>query len=211
MAEARRLTNHGLERRLQLIEAAGELFADRGYAATRVADICTKAGVAKGLFYWYFETKESLFGELVRSMRQQLRRAQAASMDPMADPVTRIRQGAEASVRYMAEHAAFFELLEHERESSAVSDVLKEGSAVYVSDTQRLIREAQRLGLIAEDADHEMLAIGVLGAVSHASAYHRTGRIDRSVDELADFVGRWVEQALGASPARSTPIADTLR
>ena len=60
--------------------------------------------MAKGLFYWYFENKEALFAELVRSIRQQLRRAQAAAMDPDADPLTRLRQGAEASVRFMAEH-----------------------------------------------------------------------------------------------------------
>ena len=71
--------------------------------------------MAKGLFYWYFENKESLFAELVRSVRQQLRRAQAAAMDDDADPVTRLRQGTEASVRFMAEHGRFFALLEVER------------------------------------------------------------------------------------------------
>jgi AcrR family transcriptional regulator len=199
MADARRLTTQGQERRLQLIEAAGELFATHGYAATRVSDICTRAGVAKGLFYWYFETKESLFAELVRSMRYQLRKSQADAMDLATDPVTRIRQGAEASVRYMAEHAAFFELLEHERSSGAASEVLHEGSEIYLRDIERLIREAQGLGQIPDDADSQLLALGVLGAVSHASAYHRTGRIERTVDELAEFIGEWVARALWAS------------
>ena len=83
-----------------------ELFAERGYAATRIADICDAAGVAKGLFYWYFPTKHDLFAELVRSMRQRLRRAQAAALDPTADALTHIRQGVEASLLFMAEHAA---------------------------------------------------------------------------------------------------------
>ena len=48
------------------IDAAAELFADNGYAATRIQDICKRAGVAKGLFYWYFPTKQELFAELVR-------------------------------------------------------------------------------------------------------------------------------------------------
>src|SRR5262249_32593624 len=92
-AKARRLTEQGRERKPQLLDAASALVETRGYAATRIADICQAAGVAKGLFYWYFETKEQLFAELVRTMRQQLRRAQGAAMDPDADPVTRIRQG----------------------------------------------------------------------------------------------------------------------
>ena len=66
----RRHTDQGLERKQQLLDAAETLFASRGYGPTRIADICEAAGVAKGLFYWYFETKESLFAELVRSVRR---------------------------------------------------------------------------------------------------------------------------------------------
>ena len=97
MAGPRQLTEQGKERKQQLLDAAAALFAERGYANTRIADICTAAGVAKGLFYWYFETKEALFIELVRSMRTRLRRAQAAASDPEADALTRMRQGAVAS------------------------------------------------------------------------------------------------------------------
>ena len=57
----RRPTSQGLERKQQLLDAAARLFADRGYAETRILDICREAGVAKGLFYWYFETKEAVF------------------------------------------------------------------------------------------------------------------------------------------------------
>ena len=66
-ADDRRHTEHGRERKQQLVDAAAELFAANGYAATRIQDICRRAGVAKGLFYWYFPTKEELFAELVRS------------------------------------------------------------------------------------------------------------------------------------------------
>ena len=72
-AERRPLTDHGRQRKQQLLDAAAELFAANGYAATRVEDICRRAGVAKGLFYWYFPTKQELFAELVRTMRHRLR------------------------------------------------------------------------------------------------------------------------------------------
>ncbi|HEX8580789.1 MAG TPA: TetR family transcriptional regulator, partial [Acidimicrobiales bacterium] len=111
---ARRLTTQGQERKQQLIDTAAELFAARGYADTRIADIVTAAGVAKGLFYWYFDTKETLFRELAEDIRLRLRRAQGEAMDPAADALTRLRQGAEASVRFMAHHAHFFALLEVE-------------------------------------------------------------------------------------------------
>jgi AcrR family transcriptional regulator len=193
----RQHTDQGRERKQQLLDAAADLFASRGYATTRISDICDAAGVAKGLFYWYFETKESLFAELVRSMRQELRRAQAAAMDPDADAVTRLRQGTEASVRFMAEHRAFFALLEGERNDEAIAAVLREGSEIYARDAMAVIVEAQRDGLIPDDHDPGLLALGVLGAVSHYSLYLRTGRIDLTVDELARFAGDWVVRAVG--------------
>ena len=62
---------------------------------------------------------------MVRTMRQQLRRAQAAAMEPGADALTRIRQGSMASVRFMAEHRAYFTLLDVERSEPALAEVLR--------------------------------------------------------------------------------------
>ena len=45
--------------------AALEVFAARGYAATRLEDVAQRAGVSKGALYLYFETKEDLFRAVV--------------------------------------------------------------------------------------------------------------------------------------------------
>lgn len=196
--DARQHTEHGRERKQQILDAAAELFTDRGYAATRIADICQSAGVAKGLFYWYFPTKSALFAELVRTMRLRLRRTQAQAMDPNTDAVTKITMGAAASVQFMAEHAAYFALIDDERTDASVADVLREGSSVYLEDVRRLVEEGQRAGLIV-DTRSDLLAIGVLGTVSSFSTSYRNGRLgtDLTVDELADFVQQWVRKALG--------------
>ena len=188
-------TEQGLERKQQLLDAAAALFASKGYATTRIADICAAAGVAKGLFYWYFPTKESLFAELVRSMRSQLRRAQAAAMDEDADPVRRIRQGTEASVVFMAEHRSYFALLDVERADESIGEVLREGSDVYTADVLRLVEAAQADGQVP-DGDPRLYVTGVLGAVSSFSNALRNGRLDASVEDLASFVVEWVERAL---------------
>ena len=197
---ARQHTEHGLERRQQLLDAAAELFADRGYSATRIADICTAAGVAKGLFYWYFPTKGALFADLVRTMRLRLRRAQGAVLDPNASAVVRIADGAEASVRFMADHAAYFALLDVERTDPDVADVLAEGAGVYLDDVRRLVEEGQRAGDI-DDAPADLVAVGVLGAVSSFSNSDRNGRLGEGidVDDLAAFVRRWVANALASA------------
>jgi TetR/AcrR family transcriptional regulator, cholesterol catabolism regulator len=195
--DERRHTEHGRERKQQLLDAAAELFAERGYAATRIADICRAAGVAKGLFYWYFPTKGDLFTDLVRTMRLGLRRAQAAAMDPGADIVERIAQGTEASVRFMAEHAAYFALIDVERADPAHAEVLGEGSDIYLDDVRSLIEQGQREGSIP-DADPTLMAVGVLGAVSSFSNAFRNGRLGTGVtiDQLASFVRGWVASAL---------------
>lgn len=195
-AADRQLTEQGRERKQQLVDAAITLFAERGYSATRIRDICDHAGVAKGLFYWYFPTKLDLFTELVRSMRHQLRRAQADAMSADADALTRIHQGAAASVRFMADHAAYFSLVEVERTDPAIADALQSGSEVYLDDVTALVREAQADGRVL-DADPQLLALGVLGSVSSFSNAWRSGRIDMTADALADFVADWVARALG--------------
>jgi AcrR family transcriptional regulator len=55
-------------RREAILGAALEEFASRGFAAARLDDVASRAGVAKGTIYLYFADKETLFQELVRSM-----------------------------------------------------------------------------------------------------------------------------------------------
>jgi AcrR family transcriptional regulator len=50
----------------ELVDAALEVFAEKGYAATRLADVARRAGVTKGTIYLYFENKEALFKAVVR-------------------------------------------------------------------------------------------------------------------------------------------------
>lgn len=196
----RQLTDQGRERKQQLVEAAIVLFAEGGYAATRISDICERAGVAKGLFYWYFPTKLDLFSALVTSMRHRLRRSQADAMDADADPMTRLRQGTAASVRFMAEHVTYFTLVDVERSDPAIKEALRAGSEVYLDDVTALVGAARQAGLIP-DADPRLLALGVLGTVSSFSNAWRSGQIEMTADELAEFVADWVVRALGQKPS----------
>jgi AcrR family transcriptional regulator len=52
------------DRRVEILDAAVKVFVDKGFTETTVADIATAAGVAKGTFYLYFESKEHLLGAL---------------------------------------------------------------------------------------------------------------------------------------------------
>jgi AcrR family transcriptional regulator len=57
-------------RRQAILDAALAIFAERGFDAARLDDVATRAGVAKGTLYLYFQDKEALFEELIRSAVQ---------------------------------------------------------------------------------------------------------------------------------------------
>ncbi|MFL6776370.1 MAG: TetR/AcrR family transcriptional regulator [Sphingomicrobium sp.] len=55
------------DRPREICNAALELFAERGFAATRVEDIAARAGISKGTLYLYFKDKQEIFGAVVRN------------------------------------------------------------------------------------------------------------------------------------------------
>jgi AcrR family transcriptional regulator len=55
------------ERRRIILAAALEIFSRQGFAAARLDDVASQAGVAKGTLYLYFPNKQTLFEELIRS------------------------------------------------------------------------------------------------------------------------------------------------
>ncbi len=202
----RQLTAQGRERKQQLIDCAATLFAERGYSETRIKDIVEAAGVAKGLFYWYFDNKEALFSEVATDIRLRLRKHQGAAIDPAAPPLRRIRQGAEASVWFMAEHAHFFSLLEVENDKE-LDRSRQKGTNQHIRDVERMIEAGQADGSIV-DENPTLLALGVVGSVGYYSHYHRTGRLDVEVDELARYVAASVVRTLAAnSDVASTALA----
>jgi AcrR family transcriptional regulator len=56
------------ERRAQIIEAALACFTRKGYNNTTMDDIVAESGLSKGSLYWYFESKDDLFGEALLSI-----------------------------------------------------------------------------------------------------------------------------------------------
>lgn len=69
---ARKPARRGYEKRVhrheQILSAAFEVFAARGFEAARIDEVAAQAGVAKGTVYLYFKNKEQLFRAVVRSL-----------------------------------------------------------------------------------------------------------------------------------------------
>ena len=64
--EPKRRTRRKDARPAEIVEAALALFAERGFAATKLEDVAARAGIGKGTLYLYFSNKEELFRAVVR-------------------------------------------------------------------------------------------------------------------------------------------------
>jgi AcrR family transcriptional regulator len=75
----------------RLLDAALETFAEIGFAAASVEDICRRGGFTRGAFYSSFRTKDELFGALFARETARniaLAEAQLTGIEQEADPVT---------------------------------------------------------------------------------------------------------------------------
>ena len=65
----------------RLLVAAEELFGERSYHRTTVADICARAGMATGSFYSYYGSKAEIFAAVVRAINTDLRQAMKVALE----------------------------------------------------------------------------------------------------------------------------------
>lgn len=80
-------------RRMEILEAAGELFKNQGYVNTTVEAIIQQVGVAKGTFYYYFKSKEDILDALVHEIVDQLcEEYKKVADDPKMSVMDKMRQ-----------------------------------------------------------------------------------------------------------------------
>ena len=79
------------ETKAHILDAALDCFSERGYDATGVAEICQRAGVSKGAFYYHFASKQALFVALLEQWLAALDREMARLAPPSATTVENLR------------------------------------------------------------------------------------------------------------------------
>jgi AcrR family transcriptional regulator len=76
-----------------IVSAARELFTARGFAATSIDDIASRAGVAKGAVYHHFESKEQIFQRVFEQMTRALAAEVAATAAAGKSVLDRFERG----------------------------------------------------------------------------------------------------------------------
>lgn len=143
-------------KRKAILEAAVELFADRGIGQAPTAAISSAAGVAEGTLFTYFRTKDELINELFRELRKELDR-ELADYPFTADARTRLRFVWD---RYLNLAMTYPKRLQVIRQLRVSGRLLKDAEApnMTIMELLRTTREAAELGGI-RDASAEFLVL----------------------------------------------------
>ena len=92
-----------------------------------------------------------------------------------------------------------------------MSDVLRQGTEQHVRDVSTLIVAGQRDGTVTDDDPPELLALSVVGTVGQFGHFHRTHRVELSLDELSGYVARLVARMLATDEKTARASLAALR
>jgi AcrR family transcriptional regulator len=157
-----------IDKRRQILDAAVRVFARQGFHATRVADIADQAGVAYGLVYHYFKSKDEVLNELF-SERWSLLLAAIEEADRDAGLAPRAKLEAVAgfiveSYRHDPELMQVI-IVEVTRAANSFGRThLAEIRRAYDS-IARIVAEGQESGAFRGDVDPDFASMSFYGAI----------------------------------------------
>jgi len=173
------------EKRRRLLEAAVRVFARKGYHAARIGDIAEEAGVAYGLLYHYFSSKE----EVLRSVFRDTWRALILTIQNVAEgddpPAEQLRKVAEILLRSWRREPDLVRVLVLEvTRSSLLAGEMDEVVASFAA-IQEIIERGQADGSIRADLDPRLASYVFYGAIDELLTGWVLGRLPDSDDDLA--------------------------
>jgi TetR/AcrR family transcriptional repressor of nem operon len=177
--------------REKILTAAQSLIELRGYSALGVAEICKAAGVPKGSFYYFFESKEVLALAVIDEHWAEQRRDWIRVLRSDADPLQRLRQlfeETEAGQRAGQQSCGtvsgclFGNLtLEMSNQTEAIRERLQQIFDAQVDMVDTVVTEALERGEVTVAHAHEAARSVVAqleGQVLFAKLYNNTQRLD---------------------------------
>lgn len=149
MAEKRRYKKSEITRK-KLIDAAIEVFGEKGYSKARITDITKRVGLTHAAFYAYFKDKDDLVRSLIENVSQDLGRYAVLSGDGGAidfdDPKALKKTVSEVFSFYrdnLALHAAF---IEGALQDAELRELLQKINKDLINTVSRQIKEHKKQG-----------------------------------------------------------------
>ena len=162
----RRLTPKGAKRRRDLMDYAALTFAAEGYHTTSVAGIVDGLGVGKGVFYWYFDSKDELLTQILLDAQHGMRLTQRDAIAGEHDPARRIEQGIRSSIRWLSDNRHLFAIMEFARTEEPFARMIRLGEQQQVADALPHVSAGITAGLLRRE-DPVVLTTAILGVTSH--------------------------------------------
>ena len=176
------------ERRNEIIETAGKLFEEKGYEQTQVQDIVNDIGVAKGLFYYYFKSKDDVIEAISNKYNEAFNAMMQESMNK-EDYTERLKQFVHNSVKS-------FHVLHEKLNGEDGADLSNlsvrstlEAKNKAITDLTKLFDEGVRLGELTLDNTKYYANILISGIVELIDQGEATN------DEIAFIIWELIERA----------------
>lgn len=95
------------ERKTELIKSGIRLFADKGYHETSIQDIATAAGISKGAFYLYFESKAAFIGTTFEYFHTQIMERMEKVYEKELSPLENLANQISVIIDYIDDYKVF--------------------------------------------------------------------------------------------------------
>jgi TetR/AcrR family transcriptional regulator, fatty acid metabolism regulator protein len=195
------------DRRRELLDAAVRVFARKGFRAARVGDIAEEAGVAHGLLYHYFRSKdqvlETIFRETWQLLDSECARIEASGV-PLREQLRRFARIYLGSWLMTPELIGV--LVREIARSPDVGERVHEIRGVFLA-LERMIEAAKASGDVRGDCDVVFAACAVYGALEEILTGWVMGQLPDTEEDvrLAErtVVEMLCDGLLAATPARA--------
>lgn len=192
------------ERRGEILSAAAGVFAEKGYRAASINDVVEQAGVARGTFYHYFESKQDVFLEVIESYFSQFAAVLQQGHDRLVqalreqgDPVDAWREYALAVFRFHSENPELTAVVYREAMGSDehFSSRVQKLSRTAVKELAQELKMVADLGLMVP-VDTELASTMISGAVINVIIEYILGKKHADLPALADGLVTYHVRAL---------------
>jgi AcrR family transcriptional regulator len=180
-------------RRAQVLRHAKRIFARKGYHRTNVADIITRARIARGTFYLYFQNKKDLFEELleqvVNELSHRIRRLKVGAGEP--NPVDQLRENLRRVMSFVLTERELTDILLNH--SVGFDRELDAKIRDFYDRIAELIQRSLDLGIemeLVRPCDTRAVSYCILGGIKEVVgvlARERPRDTDRLVQEILNF------------------------
>ncbi len=193
------------ERREQILRAARGLFARKGLAATKIADIAVAAGMSHGLVYHYFPSKEAVYAAIVERALQGAARVTATALERPGSPWDRLRWVCDqmlAGVRDAPEYTLIIiQALVSEAIPEELQAALRRHGSQPFPNLLALVRQGQEAGQVVA-GDPEELTVTYLATIQGLAISGLAGEEGRRHFPSADTVLRLLKAEQRAESRR---------